>query len=112
MLKTYDPNIRWARHTIEITYQVWEYTLTVSVGIKGNCRGMSLLSDAVRIHAEELFEQQGAAPTLVLVDPNGDTLECTCDDYVRDEDEDPDIDNWLEKMCVGVKFVGHAEEVR
>jgi len=111
-LETYDPNVRWAKHTIEITYQKWAYMLPVQVEMGGNCRGMALISDATNIHADQLYEQQGATPTLILTAPNGDELEDTCDEYVRDDDEEPDINRWLDAMCVCVRFVKHEEERR
>ncbi len=109
-LETYDPNIQWGTHTIEITYQMWEYTFTTQVEIGGNCKGMSLLKDAVSEHGNRLFKEQGNQPEIIMTAPNGDTLENTCDHYLRDDDDEPDIDEWLESMCVCVRIVKHAKE--
>lgn len=104
-MKTYDPNIRWAEHTVELTYQLWDYKATATVSVNGNCRGFSVLHSAVSIHACELFDKEGECPTMILEMPDGaggvDTLETNPDD---------DIDGWLESMCVGMRIVGHKEE--
>ena len=104
-LSTYDPNIRWAKHEVEITYQSWHYTTSVIVTIKGNCKGFSIIESALSMHADQLFDAQGECPQLILTRPaedgdGEDTLETTPDD---------DIENWLESMCVGVRIVGHIE---
>lgn len=97
-----DPAVRWTTQTIEITYRWWDFSTTAMVDIKGNCFGFSVMESAVSTHGDQLFEAQGEYPTLVLRRPaedgdGEDTLECT-----PDGDE---IDEWLEKMCVGVRIV-------
>jgi hypothetical protein len=104
-MKTYDPNIRWAMHTVEITYQMWEYTLTAVVTVTGNCRGKSILETAIGIHADEIYEQQGDNVELALSGPgkeDGDK------DELLTSPEDDDIESWLESMCVGLKIVSHT----
>jgi hypothetical protein len=104
-LTTYDPNIRWAKHTVEITYQMWDYSGTFEVSIRGNCRGFSILDNAIEHHSDELYRKQGESAVLTLKRPaddgNGeDTLECDADE------------NSLQDMCVGLRIVRHEEEDR
>ncbi len=114
-LKNYDPNIYWGEHVIELTYMQWDFKATATVRIGGNTKGASILKSAIDVHAEELWKTQGDVPTLVLCKPGPDEdecLECTCDEYVHESDTNPDIEQWLERMCVGLRIVGHTQEER
>ena len=108
MINVYDPNIRWATTTVEITYMYWDYSLKVQIEVGGNCRGMSILNAAVERHAEELYDAQGEYPLLFLTKPaedgtGEDTLECS--------DEEDDIEEWLNNLCVGVEIISHIPKV-
>lgn len=110
-LPTYDPNIRWAVHTVEITYQAWDYTTTAQVTVKGNCRGMDILKSAVDNHADRLFKEQGDYPTLVLTRPGKPDADGTCElDTLETSPEDESLEDWLEAMCLGVRIVAHVED--
>lgn len=111
-LPTYDPNIRWAVHTVELTYQLWEYKHVATVEIKGNCKGADILSAAIDRHADVLFETQGPIPEFEMLDDAGSALLNQCDEYADydDEDSDPDIERWLTRMCVGLRIVGHRKD--
>lgn len=98
-MNTYDPNIVWAKHTVEIDYQQWDYKGTFTVQIGGNCRGLSILTDAISSHADKLADEH-EYPMLILKRPaeNGDgedTLECDADETE------------LERMCVAIRIVKH-----
>lgn len=109
-IKTYDPNIRWSHHTFEITYMMWDYSITVvSNAIAGNCRGFDLFSTAIEQHADTLCDEQGEYPTLILKRPaedgdGEDTLHCNLDF------DEQDIADWLKSMCVSVRLVKHESE--
>lgn len=111
-LHNYDPNVRWSFHTFEITYMMWDYSITVTcIPISGNCRGFDLFSTAIEQHADMLYDEQGELPMLVLKRPaedgvGEDTLECNPDF------EEQEIDDWLKSMCVSVRLVEHAPEER
>ena len=115
-LKNYDPNIREAVHVVELTYMVWDYKFTHKIQIGGNTKGASVLNYAIGVHADKLYEEQGDVPVLILtkvgVVDQEDTLECTCEEYVRETDTNPDIEGWLERMCVGIRIVDHIEEAK
>lgn len=36
MIENYDPNITWARHTFEVTLQVWDYVGTMTCSMIGS----------------------------------------------------------------------------
>lgn len=108
-LAKYDPNIRWSKHTFEITYMQWDYRHTELVEVGGNCRGADLMLLAIAAHADKLVEQLGDSTQLVLTRPaedgdGVDTLECWPDD--------DDIEDWLKSMAVGVRIVRHEKEAR
>lgn len=115
-LKNYDPNVRFAMHVVELTYMVWDYKITAKVQIGGNTKGASILNSAIGLCADKLREEQGDVPVLILAkvgaDDQEETLECTCDQYVREADTNPDIEWWLERMCVGIRIVDHIEEAK
>lgn len=73
----YDPNMtnsgRCARQTVELTFQMREYSKTITTTVGGNCTGLSVIQSAVENVIEELGGEDGA---IVLEKPNGDTLEC------------------------------------
>lgn len=98
LIALYDPNIRWSKHTFEITYMQWDYKKVVTVDVGGNCRGARLFETAIRTHFDELFEAQGEMPILILERGEEDTLECSF------EDED-DLMNY----CVSVRIIGFIE---
>lgn len=109
-LPTYDPNIRWSKHIIEITYQQWDYRLSVEVEIGGNLHGAEVLEYAISTHADDLFKAQGEDAVLVLRRPaadgsgDEDTLEVCADDG--------DLEDFLTDMCVGLRIVRHEREDR
>ena len=103
-MATYDPNIRWAKHEVEITYQSWEYAAVATVSVRGNCKGFSIIESALSMHADKLYEDQGENTELTLTrtaaDGSGqDTLHCSPDGE--------DIEQWLAEMCVGVRIISH-----
>ena len=73
----YDPNLtcsgRMADQTVEMTFQQWEYTMTKTAVVGGNCRGLSIIECAV----ENLFDELGGEDgEITLTNANGDTLSC------------------------------------
>ncbi len=107
-LATYDPAIRWAKTTVRLTYQMWDYRIECDVVVGGNCRGFDVLDWAIETHADQLVKEQGDMPELLLTKPSEDgegedTLHCE----LTDED---DIERSLSKMCVGLRIVKHEKD--
>ena len=105
-LQTYDPNITWARHTVELTFMQWDYSLTVEVEVGGNCRGYDLLEGAINVAFGELYDDDEDDAVIVLRRPaedgnREDTLEVTIDG--TDE---------LKSHCVSAVLVKHEKESR
>lgn len=104
-MKDYDPNINWAIHTVEITYQQWDYTTTATVTVKGNCKGRHILDSAIQMHSDDLYEKYGDDVELILSRPSSDgseedTLECCPSDEGANS-----LDSFLEDMCVGIRII-------
>ena len=102
MIENYDPNIRWSRHTYRVTLQSWDCVGTLECDMGGNMRGFEVMKAAVAELADNLYEQQGANPTIILTNPSGEeTLQC--------QPDGEDIEKWLFAMVVGVELVKHEE---
>lgn len=104
MITEYDPNIRWARHSFELTFMQWDYSRVIEVDVLGNCKGATLFDSAIHTAFEECYDDDEGDALIVLSRPaedgNGvDTLEVS----LEDEDD-------LGKICVGVRIVGHVKE--
>lgn len=97
MITNYDPNIRWARHTYELTFMQWDYSLTVTVEVGGNCKGASLFETALEEAFIDLYDYDDEFGTIVLK-RGEDTLEVPLDGHQD-----------LENLCVGIKLIGHEE---
>lgn len=105
-LSIYDPNIRWAKQTVEIVIQQWDYTATFTVEVGGNCTGFSVIESAI----ESIFEEQIPTRTdyddpiayVVLKNAAGDELEVEDDDECEEE--------WLKNMVVSARIVKQVEE--
>jgi hypothetical protein len=106
-MKTYNPNIRWAKHTVEITYQMWDYTAQAIVEVHGNTRGASILDSAIALHADELFQKQGKYPLFYLTRPAKVAGEVDELQMTVGEDSGDDIEEELKQMCVGLRIIGH-----
>ena len=103
-LQNYDPNITWARHTFELTFMQWDYSLKMTVEVRGNCRGAVLIDSAIDCAFYELYDDEEDNAVIVLTRPadhgvGDDTLEVTLD--------------WqgeLKSLCVSAVLVKHEEE--
>ena len=105
-LKNYDPNITWARHTFELTFMQWDYSLTVEVEVGGNCRGAVLIDSAIDRAFDDIYDEDEDNAVIVLTRPaedggGDDTLEVTIDG--TDE---------LKSLCVSAVLVKHEKESR
>lgn len=103
-IKNYDPNITWARHTFALTFMQWDYSLTVTAEVGGNCRGAVLIDSAIDRAFDDLYDEDEDDAVIVLRRPaedgNGeDTLEVTIDG--TDE---------LKSLCVSAVLVKHEKE--
>jgi len=105
-LTNYDPNITWARHTFELIFMQWDYSLTMSIEVGGNCRGAVLVDSAIDRAFDEIYDEYEDNAVIVLKRPaedgsGEDTLEVTLDG--TDE---------LKSLCVSARIVKHEKEDR
>jgi hypothetical protein len=104
MITEYDPNIVWARHTFELTFMQWDYSLITEVDVCGNCKGASLFSTAISTAFEELWDDDEQNAQIILKRPSEDgedTLEIDLDD-----------ESELERLCVAIRIVKHEKEMK
>lgn len=88
-MKEYDPNRHFGEHTVELTFQQWEFKLKRQVKVKGNCKGLTIIESAILNLADEWYEEQGRDITLSLFDDQGNELETTFEvDAIEEELQD------------------------
>ena len=104
LIATYDPNIVWARHSFELTFMQWDYSLKVEVDVCGNCKGASLFRTALSTAFEDLYDDAEANAQIILKRPAEDGYgEDTLEIDLEDEDE-------LQAICVAIRIIGHEKE--
>ena len=52
-MKNYDPNSRWGKHTVKVTFQRWDYKGFVTFRRGGNCKGLDVLA----LDEDDLYDQ-------------------------------------------------------
>ena len=97
-----DPNIIWAKKTMELQFCWWNYSANHQVTVNSNVYGIDNLETALMNLYESLPQKEHAPkdeyhPVLVLVNPDGEELICT--------DDDNKYTDWLKMMCVGVHII-------
>lgn len=97
MITGYDPNNRFGKHIVAVTFKKWQYEKTVSVEVSGNCKGISMLS-----HAYEDACMEAAENGMILVAPDGAKLGCEAGGSETD---------W-ENCIVGAKIITFEPEIK
>ena len=98
-----DPNIRWAKTTISMTFMSWAYSVTHEATVRGNCSAMDNLDAALNTVYDALPVDGYGVPYLTLTDASGEILE--------DGDEDDRQTEWLMRLLVSAHVV-RIEEVK
>ncbi|EOS7956400.1 DUF5406 family protein, partial [Enterococcus hirae] len=52
-MKNYDPNIRWGKHTVKVSFQHWDYKGFVMFRKGGNSKGLDVLA----LDEDDLYDQ-------------------------------------------------------
>lgn len=107
MITEYDPDIRWACHTIQLTFMQWNYSTQMEVEVKGNVIGAELFEGAVRYCFDELYDKAKDYTAIILKRPAEDGKGGEDELEVSLEDEDD-----LMPLCVGVCILKHEAEDR
>lgn len=106
-LKNYDPNERWGKHIVKVSFQEWDYKGFVICEMNGNCRGFDILNnyDGESLCSTEFRENPVNFKMLdddwyqmILKNDDGDEL--------IEEDE---ID-YLNQKIVGIEIIGFEKE--
>ena len=103
-MKNYDPNNRFGKHLVELTFQQWEYKLTVEITVGGNCKGLSIIQYAVERFLDSQYREVGDDAeyiTLIMTSDSGDQLETMLD--VNDDEE-------LKDMLVSARILNFTKE--
>jgi hypothetical protein len=107
MITEYDPNIHWARHTIELTFMQWNYCIKIQTEILGNVTGADLFEGAVRNCFDKLYDQTVGDYAQIILKRAGPGPEYAEDELEVSLDEDD-----LMQICVGVCIIKHEAEER
>ena len=105
-MKEYNPNIRWGTHTIEVTFQQYDYTGKLSYEVGGNTKGAAHFEDvADHISWAERFVENN-----VKFETDGEWFSVTLVNEVDEELLVEDELDFLEDLIVGVKIISFSEE--
>lgn len=96
-MENYDPNRSYGKNVIEVTFQKWEYSKTITIERFGNCKGMGIIEGC-----EDEVRYEASDNGMILTAPDGRQLEVV----PGDSDED-----WRNAI-VGVKIVSFEKESR
>lgn len=98
-LPCYSPNVVEVMgvHRVELTFQVWEYSTSITVDYCSNVSGFEAIDGAIRT-AYEALPAVRDCPELLLTRPDGETCQCL--------DEALDGEDWLKSMLVSARIVG------
>lgn len=102
MITELDPNIRWGKKTIRMTFMQWGYKAVHEASVGGNCSAMSNLDAALSNVYDTLPPDNWGVPYIVMEDGKGDSLQ-NGDDEGRSED-------WLMDMLVSAELISVEPE--
>ncbi len=111
MIKSYNPNITEATHTVRITLMQWDYIGHISRMVDGNCKGAELLNvDCFECDNQEdidnyvendcklSYDEDYDIYTVIFTKPSGRTLTIVGDEGT------------MKKMVVSIEFSEVVEE--
>lgn len=105
-LKNYDPNISWAKHTIKVSFMIWDYKGYVAYKVGGNTKGLSLIT----IDSDSLYDADFKDNPVNFrnLDEDWFAMELTNDkgDSTHVEDEFDRLGDYI----VGVEIIAHEPE--
>ena len=105
-LKNYDPNVTWAKHTIKVSFMIWNYKGYVTYKVKGNCKGLSL----VAIDSSNLYDTKFENNSVKFRDLDEDWFAM---ELTNDEGEVTLIEDEFDRLgdyVVGVEIIAHEPE--
>lgn len=105
-LTNYDPNISWAKHTIKVSFMIWDYKGYVTYKVGGNTKGLSLIA----IDSDDLYDANFEENPINFRDLSEDwfSMELTNDKGKTTLVED-EFDR-LGDYIVGVEIIAHEPD--
>lgn len=105
-LKKYDPNISYGKHTIKVSFMIWDYKGYVTYKVGGNTKGLSLIA----IDSDDLYDADFKDNPVNFrnLDDDWFAMELTNDkgNTTRIEDEFDSLANYI----VGIEIIDHEPE--
>lgn len=98
----FDPNIRWAAKEVLLTFAQWDYRLTKTVMVGGNCSGLTNIEGAISKFFGELYDANEDYQEIILTRADGDTL-------IVENDEGQD-EEWLADMLIKAEILSITPE--
>ena len=109
----YDPNIYEGIHTVKVTLQEWDYTGYVIMTIDGNCKGASILRNALNLDEFEDNINENQCKFKVIDEPDDeDKYWFNCVLY-RDNDDELDVEDELDRLpdyITKVEIIDYKED--
>jgi hypothetical protein len=104
-LENNDPNIRWRKTKLRLTFMLWDYSKTFEAEANGHAYGLSAIDLAIGNIYDEVLEWHDygdvEVPRIVLVRADGDELLV--------EDDEDDGEDFLKKMLVKAEILSIEE---
>ena len=100
----FDPNFRYTKQRVKVTFGMWKYRATRITTIGGNCTGITVIDSAVESIAEELiesFDEKDDEVFMTMVDGRKE---------LRCEPEDECVEDWLKNMVVKAEIISYEKE--
>lgn len=105
MLENNDPNIRWRKTKLSLTFMLWDYSKTFEVEANGHAYGLSAIDLAIDTIYDDMLEWTDygdvEVPQIVLVNPKGEEL------LVEDDEEKGE--DFLKNMLVKAEILSIEE---
>lgn len=110
-LNNYDPNSRWGKHTVKVTFQRWNYKGFLTFRKGGNCKGLDILElDADDLYDMKFKENPIGFGLLPEDDEGNEWFKMTLKNDEGDEFLVEDVWEYLKDYIVGVEIVDFVEE--
>ncbi|HGF7570089.1 TPA: DUF5406 family protein [Enterococcus hirae] len=105
-MKNYDPNIRWGKHTVKVSFQRWDYKGFVTFRKGGNCKGLDVLAlDEDDLYDQPLIDNPVGFGLLSEDDEGNEWFKMTLTNDKGDELSVEDAWSYLSEYIVGIEII-------
>ncbi|NBA55530.1 DUF5406 family protein [Enterococcus hirae] len=110
-MNNYDPNSRWGKHTIKISFQRWDYKGFMTFRKGGNCKGLDVLAlDEDDLYDQSLLDNPIGFGLLPEDDEGNDWFKMTLKNDKGGELLVEDVWEELGDYIVGLEIVAFVED--